>query len=235
MKSIGIGHFKTDFKRLVREPVFFLFLFIPLLIIGAIKLFIIYGVPVLQRLTGFNITPWYGYIMTGVVLIAPCMLGAVSGFIMIDDRDERITELMSVTPLGFSGYMINRFSMPFIMSIFYTVLGYFLLGFFYLEPYKLLLCAIMAGMQSIIISLLLYILADNKVKGLTYAKGLSGLIITAFSDLSGIPWLSFLSSCLPFYWTSSVIIKPFSIATVILGLIVNGAWLFIVLRKAIKN
>ncbi|MCX7773016.1 MAG: hypothetical protein N2376_07890, partial [Clostridia bacterium] len=170
MKAIGVG---PDLKRLVREPIMILLFLVPLLALCAIKVILTVGMPILLKETGFDLTPWLGYVLCEVLLIAPGMLGAVAGFMMIDDRDERMTDLMAVTPLGFSGYMQNRLMMPFIMSVAYTLLGYFLLNIYELNGIKLVLICLMTGMESITVGLFLYLLTDNKVKGLTYAKGLS--------------------------------------------------------------
>ncbi len=225
----------ADIKRLLREPILAIIFFVPLLALTAIKLMLLFGMPILYRETGFDLTPYYGYILSIVLFISPMMLGAVTGFIMIDDRDERITDLISITPLGYWGYLGNRLLLPFLSSILYTLLGYSILDINELDGLRLSLLSLMMGIESIIVGLILFLISDNKVKGLTYAKGLSGLMVTALADLAHIPWLSVLCGFLPFYWVCRLIVQPLSIFTIIMLLLVHGFWLGAALFKAHKS
>lgn len=212
MKSMTVGlQLQADLKRLLREPILIILFLVPLLALTAIKLILYYGAPLLLRETGFDLGPYHGYVLSVVLLIAPSMLGAVSGFIMIDDRDERMTDLMSITPLGFGGYLRNRLLIPFAASMIYTLLGYFVLDIYVLDAVKLILLCLMTGLESMTVGLMLFILADNKVKGLTYAKGLSAFMFTALADLLQIPWLSTVSGLVPFFWISRLVVQPLSL------------------------
>lgn len=63
---------------------------LPLFIIAIAKLLLAFGVPLLYQYTGFELAPYYGYVLALTLLMAPFMLGTVCGFLMIDDRDARI-------------------------------------------------------------------------------------------------------------------------------------------------
>ncbi len=224
----------ADFKRLIREPILIILMLVPFLAMIALKLAVVYGSPLLLDWLGFDLVPYYGYILSIAILLSPCMLGAVSGFMMIDDRDESMIDLMAVTPMGYSGYIRNRLVLPFIMSMLYTFVAYFVLDLYPIDFGMLLYISILTGIQSLILGLLLFSFTDNKVKGLTYAKGLDSLMVTALADLAGIGWVTALSALLPFWWITCLIMKPATALNVFLALGVHLVWLGIAFYKAKK-
>lgn len=228
------GAITADIKRIIREPILIVLMLVPLLALLALKAVAVFGTPLLKQWIGFDLSDYFGYLTAMALMIAPCMLGAVSGFMMIDDRDESMIDLMAVTPMGYSGYLANRLLMPFVLSILYTFLGYGLLNIHAIGFGVLVFLALLAGMESLILGLLLFSLTDNKVKGLTYAKALDSLIMTGLADLLEIKWVSALASLLPFYWMTSLVVKPVSAAPILLALIVHLAWLGIAFLKARK-
>jgi fluoroquinolone transport system permease protein len=159
----------------------------------------------------------------------PAMLGTVMAFLMIDERDGKVAELMAITPAGYNGYVFNRFFMPCVLTVLYTIIGYFILdggiktGF--LEAVYL---AFLGGVEAVIIGLMLFRFADDKVKGIAYSKGLTLFELAAFADLFGMPWLSIVCSLFPFYWIARLINDGFGIVNVILAGTVHALWVFIV-------
>lgn len=219
------GAFFADVKRLYREPVLVLFMCVPVFALIAIKLLAAFGFPVIYSITGFDISPYLGYIEAFSILLSPGMLGTVAAFLMIDERDEGIYDLMSVTPLGFTGYIANRLMMPFILSAVYTILSHIVLNLYSISVLKLLLIAGFSGIQCITLGLALFSLANDKVQGLTYTKLFNVLMITALSDLLGIKWISIISSLCPYYWTSYAVTRPFGALSACAALAVHLIWL----------
>lgn len=215
--------FKSDLKKIIREPILMLFMAVPFMAILAIKAILVLGLPLLLKYTGFDIDKYFGYIEVLCLLLSPGMLGAVSAFMMIDERDGGIYELMSITPIGYSGYIANRLLMPFCLSMIYTFLCHYILHIYSVSFVILLLIALISGMQSIVIALFLFSLADDKVKGLTLAKALNIFIITAGGDLLSIPAVSILCSLFPFYWSAKLLMQP-TLFSIITGYAVNIFW-----------
>lgn len=169
------------------------------------------------------------------MLLSPCMLGAVAAFMMIDERDESIYDLMSVTPLGFSGYISNRVLMPFVLSMVYTAASYVILNIYEISAMQLMITAFFSGMQSVILVLLLFAFADDKAKGLTYTKALDIFMVTAVADLLDIKWVSIISAFIPFYWTSNIIVNPVGIGSLSMGFAVHIFWICISIIAVIKR
>jgi hypothetical protein len=200
-------------------------LFAPLLIIAIFKLLIVFLFPFIATKFNFDLSLYYQYLMAGILILISGMLGIVIGFMMLDDKDGNIAELMAVTPLGRSGYLVNRLSFSSILCFFYSIIAIYVLNVIDIPFYTILLLSILSGVYSIIIGLLIFSGADDKVKGLTFAKGLNMLGIFAFSDLFALNWFSILSLIFPTYWITRIIESPHSILVYLLGISIHVIWL----------
>ncbi len=223
-------HLRNDVRQIVREPVMLILLLAPLLIIALFRALILFLVPFLEAKTGLDLLFWSPYILSFVLLMIPGLLGIVTGFMLIDDRDGNITELYSVTPMGRRMYLVNRFSLTAILSFVYTYIAYYVLQLFEVPFVTLFFLALLLSSESVIIALLLFKGADDKVKGLTYAKGLNFLSIFAFADLFSLKWFSVISYLFPSYWISFIIINSTMPLSYIASLVVHLLWLVPLVR-----
>ena len=221
---------KADFKLIAREPILVLFSLLPILIFIVFKTVILFVFPFIYDVSGFDFSKYNGYILIIALLLAPGMLGTVTGFLMIDERDSRIYELMSITPTGYAGYITNRLLIPFLGGIIYTFIGYYFLNIYEVSLPMLIYISILGGLEGVLMGLLLFKLADDKVKGLTYSKGLSGLMVFAFADLLRIEWFTILSAFSPFYWISKLVHNPNGVVSIMMAAVIHGGWLWIVFR-----
>lgn len=227
---VGIIHLKNDLKQILRDPIMAILIVAPLLLIIAFKLMVLYLVPYIQTLIEFDVLPYLDYVLVFVVMMCGAMLGIVTGFMMIDDRDGKIAELMSVTPLGRSGYLVNRLLFASLLSVFYSMLAYYVLNVVQLPIITILFLSLLSSIYSIIIGLLIFTFADDKVKGLTFAKAINSLSLFAFTDLLALQWLTVLSWFFPPYWIALVVQSPHILLNYGLALLVNFGWLFLLIR-----
>jgi fluoroquinolone transport system permease protein len=109
---IQITLFKNDLKQIVRDPIMTCCCLRPLLLIVVFKLLELFLVPYLAK-TGFDITPWFPYVLSFVLLMNSGMLGIVTGFMMLDERDGNISQLLEDNATGQNGYLINRLDICF--------------------------------------------------------------------------------------------------------------------------
>lgn len=226
---MNIEHIKSDFKQLFRESIMLLLFCLPIFIFVFFKIIIHVVIPRFSNYLPFELSDYYHYVLAFVMVLVPSMLSIVTGFLMIDDRDGHILELMSITPLGRNGYLFNRLSFSFVATILYTFIGYFMLNIYKVPLSALFLIAILLGLFSMTLSLILYVLAPDKVKGLTYAKGLNMLMLFTLTDLLEMNWLNQLSKLFPTYWITQMIKNPLSIYVLFIALLVHSVWLTIIL------
>lgn len=223
-------HLKNDLKQIMRDPIMALLMFGPLFLIIALKLMVLYLIPFIQTRIGFDVSPYLNYVFIFVVMMCGAILGIVTGLMMIDERDGKIAELMSVTPLGREGYLVNRLLLAATLSVLYSILSYYVLNIVELPFITVLFVSLLSSNYSIIIGLLIFSFADDKVKGLTFAKAINSLSLFAFTDLLALKWLTVLSWFFPPYWITLVVQSPHSHLIYGLALLVNFGWLFLLIR-----
>ncbi|MGF1586118.1 MAG: hypothetical protein ACFCUM_12385 [Bacteroidales bacterium] len=232
---IQITLFKNDIKQIVRDPIMTLLLFAPLLLILVFKLLELFLVPYLAAKAGFDIMPWLPYVLSFVLLMSSGMLGIVTGFMMLDERDGNISQLLEITPLGRSGYLINRLAFASFLSIIYGFVGIAVFMLPDLSLFSIILLSVLSAFYTAIIGLLIFSGAEDKVKGLTFAKGLNTLVLFAFTDLFALPWLTFLSWFFPPYWVTMIIKTPHSLFAICLAIVIHVAWLGILIFRYTKR
>ena len=232
---LQITHLKNDLRQIMRDPIMFAMLIAPLLMIILFKLAIILLSPFLLNRFGFDLSPYLEYVLVFVVMMGGALLGIVTGFMMIDERDGNISELMSVTPLGREGYLFNRLLFAAVTSFLYSILGYYVLGIAELPIIAVLFASLLSANYSIIIGLLIFSFADDKVKGLTFAKAINALSLFAYTDLLSLKWLTVLSWFFPPYWITQIVRFPHSFPNYGLALLVNLGWLVLLIRHYWKR
>jgi fluoroquinolone transport system permease protein len=232
---LKIIHIRNDMKQIVRDPIMAIMLAAPMLTIVIFKLLVIFLTPLIQSQTGFDIVPYYEYVFAFVLLINTGLLGIITGFLMLDDRDGNIVQLMSVTPLGKGGYLANRLVIASVASLFYTIAGFFILNLVEMPFYAMLLLAVLSAIYTAIIGLLLFSGASDKVKGLTFAKALNILVLFAFADLFAVSWFTYLAWLFPPYWIAAIIKSPDSLFEISMAIMVHFIWLLVLVYKYLKK
>lgn len=224
-------HFINDVRQVLRDPVMAGLLMAPLLLMVVFKLLLVFLAPAVAFHTGFDITQWHPWVLSFVVILNAGMLGVVTGFMMLDDKDGNIAELMAVTPLGRSGYLLNRLSFTSGLCVLYTFLSYFVLGVVSLDVFSVALLSVLLAVYSATIGLLLFSGAENKVKGLTFSKALNLLILFAFADLFSLRWFTVVAWFFPPYWISYIILNPFVFQVVVVAVVVHTGWLILLIAR----
>ena len=223
--------FKTDIKMILRDPILVILMLAPILAILIIKLLLNYLTPWLFGEFGFELRPYYGYVLGGCFLLSPMMLGTVAGFLMIDEKDGKIFDLIAITPAGYSGYMLNRLALPFAMSIIYTFLIYTGLNIYVVNVWTLMMIGFFVSIESILVGTMLFLFAEDKVQGLTYSKGLGVFVILSMADLLNRPRLSIIAGAIPFYWIFRLIHNQENVIIFLAGLAIHGLWVIMAIKK----
>ncbi len=217
-------YFKTEFKKIFREPIMALLFLAPILMAVIFRLLILFAVPFLQKYISFDFSAAEPYVLSFVFVINAMLLSIVTGFSMIDDKDNRIAELMSITPMGIDGYLVIRFALVFASVIIYTFYTYAVLHIFIIPLYVVLLVSVILCFYSAVMGYVLFLVASDKVNGLTYAKGLNIVMLFMFTDLLNIKWLNGLSWAFPPYWIEQAVKYPENPFNICFGALVTMLW-----------
>lgn len=200
-KSLG----PTDLKNIRRDPLLAWVVVAPL----ALALVIRFAVPpltdLLKQTFDFDLTVYYGLLMSFVVIMAPSMVGMIIGFLLLDEQDDRIFPALWVTPLPFSHYLLYRFTAPLLIGFIITLISYPLAGLAPLPWGDLILASILAAFNGPLTACFLAILSENKVAGFAMVKVLNTInmlpIIAYFVDSQ---W-QIVAGLVPTYWPMKVV------------------------------
>jgi len=225
---------KRDLTFILRDPMMLLLFIVPVIIPIVFKLLLTYGLDLLNRYIYFDFSPYNGYLLVLAVILIPTMLGAVTGFQMLDEKDGNIDELLSITPMGRLGYLLTRVNISLFMTFVYVIYTYLVLDVYSVSVFVLILLSVLLSLYSMMIGCLLYILAEDKVKGLTYVKGLSFIMVFAFAKLIDNNYLIIVSNLFPTYWIAELVLNP-SLATIIYSIAVHLLWFLLATKKVLKS
>lgn len=230
----GFTYLKSDLKQIGREPIMVLFALLSLLLILVFKVLVLVVFPLIYRTTGFDLMIYYPYVVALVYLLQPVMLGTVMGFFMLDEKDAHIFELLRVTPMGLTGYLGNRLLLPVILTGFYTIIGWLVLGRSVHDFYHLLWIMLFTGIQTIGVGIFIAMVSEDKVKGLTNAKAVSVVTVFGFIDLFQSTLASRIGLLTPQYYVSLAIGGQVS-GLMFVGLLVNIFWTMVVLKWSMRR
>ncbi|AZO94530.1 ABC transporter permease [Halocella sp. SP3-1] len=230
MKKI-LAVFQNDLKNITRELMLIYIMFIPIIFAILIR----YGVPILREefLEKFDLVNYYPLITGYFILLVPVLIGIVAGFLVLDERDEGIVQVLILTPLSKKGYLIYRIFMPMLISLFYILILTPVLGLVEVSIRSLIILGLLSMLESPITALFLTAFAGNKVEGLAFSKGLGLLMLLPLLRFSKSKW-TILLILIPFYWPVQgflVIGEQGFYLSILAGFLVHLLFLFILVKK----
>ena len=190
----------ADSRSLCRDPLLGWVLLLPL---GLAVLFRILSPRAggeLLTATGFDLAPYYPLIMGGYLMTTPGIVGMVTGFLLLDERDARTLMALRVTPLSMRRYLAYRVTLPLLLGTAATLVGYPLIGITPLPLTSLLAIAAVAALSAPLLALVLATAAPNKVAGFAMVKVLNGVnLLPVVAFFLPLP-LQYVAGVLPPYW-----------------------------------
>jgi fluoroquinolone transport system permease protein len=184
---------------------------------------------------GFDLTAYYGLLVSFYVMTAPSMVGTIIGFLLLDDRDDQVLSALMVTPLSIRSYLGYRILVPLVAGFVVTIAGYRIVNLVPLGTEDLIWIALLASFSGPLTALFLASFAENKVTGFALMKMLNSFnMIPAIAFFVSGRW-QLLAGIMPAYWPmkmtwQAVEGKDYAMYGVV-GVVVNAAILLIMLRK----
>lgn len=156
-----------------------------------------------QRL-GFDLVPYYPLVMSTLGVLAAGFIGAVIGFLLLDQRDDQTLPALLVTPLSLGEYLRYRLAVPTVLSLLLTMLMFPLAGLTRVTVTQILLSSLCGAPLAALYTLFIGSFAANKVQGLALSKAVGVLGPPAIAAYF-VPWpwqlpLAFV----PHYWPLKV-------------------------------
>lgn len=191
---------KSDLKNIIREPIFFVLLLAPTFMVLILKFVFPYINLLLNRYIKFDLYAIFPQISFMFLLLIPMLCGMIWSLLLVDDKDNKILDVMSISPLGKSGYINIKLLSSVIFSLILVLLMY-IFGE-YKEPMslKFTLLLILISFQSIYLVVLVANFANNKVEAMTFAKIFSFIYLFPLVSLMFRGNLRYLLAIFPQYW-----------------------------------
>jgi fluoroquinolone transport system permease protein len=203
-----------DAKNILRDPMLIMSILSPIIL----TLLLRYVLPPMQRIIlrrfDVNLFDYDILIMSFAIILCPLMIGMLTGFLLLDERDEALISYFSITPLTRNGYLLYRISIPFCITLCSSSL--LLLSSGVAQPgfWPAVSIVILTSLQAPIVTLFLGVFATNKVEGLALSK-MAGITVIAPVIAYFVPsQLQYISSFLPAFWVTKAYMRASDFDTV---------------------
>jgi fluoroquinolone transport system permease protein len=179
----------------------------------------------------FDLTHYYPVLLAYFFIgMCPMLFGAVIGFLLLDEKDDRTLTALQVTPLPLSGYVLYRVTVPIILTFGLMFVIFPLANLTPFEPRVILISAVAAAPMAPMLALFIAAIAQNKVQGFALMK-LTGFIFIAPVIAYFVPstW-ELVFGIVPTYWPMKVywllyegaaVVWPYVVVAVVYQLLVT--------------
>jgi fluoroquinolone transport system permease protein len=197
---------KGDWKIIRRDPMLFLCVFSPVILLLFAKILF----PLISDLTEslFNF-PLQMYFPVGRLFffpLIPMLFGMAYGFILLDERDGGIISYLAITPLGKGGYLMIRMIVPVCISIVMCIGFLELTGFNQIINFaEIVFISVIVSAEAPMILLFLGAFADNKVEGMAISKGFGILLMPIVIDYFLTGSWRWLMAVTPLWWVERAV------------------------------
>jgi fluoroquinolone transport system permease protein len=187
----------NDLRNILRDRLLLYTAFlIPLIIIIFTRLVI----PWLSE----NIVPlqqYYPLLFMLFVTTIPMMFGFVTGFLIMDERDENLLTVLRVMPISRSAYLIYRMAFMSVLSFIYILLFPALTGLIDISIFDYLPIAVLLALFTPVMGLIANIVANNKVQAFAVFKMLGGVFFLPLFAFFINNDLKYIFGIIPNFWT----------------------------------
>lgn len=153
--------------------------------------------------TQFGLAGFMGYMLPFIFCLPPFLVGWVTGFLFLEDRDDGPLMALDVTPVGKKGFFAYRVSVTAVLAAAITVIAWVLLipdsG-----PGLAILLAVLIALEAVAAALILPAIARNKVEGLALTKVTNLFAVAPLIAIIPSPW-RYLAAPIPTYWVGELL------------------------------
>ncbi len=201
LRSLGAA----DLRNFRRDPLLIWMVIFPPAVALLFRLLVPWLREVLLARWGFQLEPYYPLIMSFFLLTPGVIAGVISGFVLLDERDEGVLTAIAVTPVPWWSWLTYRLAVPLGLGTVLAVATYPMVGITPLPLLDLIAIAGVAALLAPVTALFLAAFAANKVSGFAMIKILNTVnmipIIAWFFD----PPMQWIAGIVPSYWPMKMV------------------------------
>ncbi len=191
----------SDAMNVARDP---MLIFATLLsLVPALALH--FGAPALNEAAeaAFGVVDMDRYFVPLALAVPAVLVGWVTGFLLLEDRDEGTLLALDVTPIGKGGFLAYRVAVTALLAGGITLYAWPLIIPATPAPIALVLAAVVA-LNAVLAAVILPAIARNKVEGLALTKLTNLLSVVPLLAAIPSPW-RYLAGFLPSYWIGELL------------------------------
>ncbi len=199
--EITRGLVVTDVKQISRDRFLGFVLGYSIVLAVAVR----FGVPrlavVLMDQYGIDLVPYYSLISSFVALtMGSGMVGLVLGFLLLEARETRVIEALSVSPVTFERFLSYRVALPMVLALGLNPLCAWIAGIGLPALGPLLALSVVGVLFAGIATLTLATFADNKIQAFAVMKLVSGTSMVPLAAKFMPEPAQYLCGLFPPYW-----------------------------------
>lgn len=217
--------FKHELKSVFRDKMYAFLMLYPVMM-SVVAYFLI---PYLKETTA----PLAGNIVTLMfILLNAFMFGAITGFTLLDDQDDKVLLSLRISPIRVRDYILIKLLISYVLGVAATLLIIWVSGFIKeVSLLDLIFILILTPMQGPIFALLINSFASNKVEGFVMMK-MSGLILMIpIASLFLTNWTELFLGIIPGFWPARII----SMTLMPIDYLFNQSLIYFILGLAVNS
>lgn len=191
----------SEFKKWIRDPLMSFMLFYPILfgILGR------YFMPWLADKNGFSLDLYADLIVVVLTLLTPQLFGALIGFSILDDRDDKILTSIKITPLSIHQFLSFRMVMGLVLTFITCIYVIWFSNIGNLSTSNILVISALASLATPMTALLINSLANNKIEGFAVMKGVGIILVFPIVALFFMNSKELIFAFAPGFWPAKAI------------------------------
>lgn len=134
-------------------------------------------------------------------LFIPMIFGFITGFLIMDERDENLLTVLRVMPISRSSYLFYRMVLMIVFSFIFVLVFPWLTGLVEVDFWNYLPIAALFAVFTPVLGLVVNIIATNKIQAFAIFKTLGGVFMLPVFAFSIEGWMQYLFSPIPNFWT----------------------------------
>lgn len=187
---------KNELRNIVRDPMYAFFSIYPF-IFGTI------GYLIIQEI---NAPIWGEMVAMFLILMTSYVYGAVTGFTLLDDKDDKVLMSLKITPINTKMYVFVKLLVCYIFGYIATLIVVFATGFLGDSPvYMVLIISAVSSLQGPFLALVVNSFAENKVEGFVVMKSTGLTLILPAVAFWLTDWKEFFLIIAPGFWPARMI------------------------------
>lgn len=139
-------------------------------------------------------------LMSLLTALAPGLVGAVYGLLLVGERDDRTLTVVRVMPMPFAGYLAARMLAPLVLSVAATIIAYPLAG---LAPLPITTVAVLATVNATnapVTALAMAAFARDKMGALAIMRVANSVLALPILAYFAMPPVAYMAWPSPAYW-----------------------------------